>query len=187
MLLRILFGKLIELPIVGPHAGKEAVLLLRGIKPIGTFAVLEPAPGVNATVLQQKRTLQDISLLDNACQQNTLIKKSLILRDIEFSDLCIRWHIYGQRGTETQMEELAELIEASHFGREPRMPIHREWGDYLGYEPQDLDFWARGAYGSAPFPLSLFLRTTNALRRELRYQAAIGRADDEPEPTTECE
>ncbi len=57
--------------IIGPHAGYEADLLLKGTKPIGLFCTIKNLP---VKALAQERTEQDIVMLDLAVSQSRLSK-----------------------------------------------------------------------------------------------------------------
>lgn len=160
------------MPLVGPHAGYEAELLLAGKKPVGLFVDKTPPPEIIEDFsAHMEKVRSDIRTLDKAVREGSLIKHSH--SSIDQQRFTWMWHYYCQPDQVQQMLDLCELIAAANENREPNFKPTRQIGEYFGYTKADIRLFNAGGYSSLPWLLSYIMRETHQFRKACRLSNEI--------------
>lgn len=153
-------------PIVGPHHGFEAELLVAGKKPIGMFVDLI-VPGVASQdmpphILQSRNDIQRLSQMSAT---GKLISTKFEIDDA--SGAIQTWHFFCQPGNELEMHELeiGTLKAITCPEEEHPFPQSRDQGAYLGYRDIDIEFFKGGGFHSRNALMGQLLAVTNDRRR----------------------
>jgi hypothetical protein len=129
-----------QLPVIGPHAGIEAELLLNGTKPLGWIDIVPPwadpdhPPFVKARALEQR--------LDAAVAEGRLSAIDVAVpRPHNLPGNYIYRH-YCQKGLEADLEKLATFHRFVFNGKKPEgVTLDKSFGDYLGYRQRDQKYF----------------------------------------------
>lgn len=174
-----LLNKISELPLIGPHDGYEAELLLAGVKPIGLCVDVFPPEGVHQEETEIMSGIRnDILKLNIAVENGQLIKESFI----SFDKFGARneWNIYGQNSQKLNVERLCNILKSDQGLIEDEPKGLACEGNYFGYRKQDIRLFSRGGYSSLNPISNAFLRATHTKRHRHFNQRLLSLMDDTP-------
>ncbi len=140
------------MPVIGPHAGIDAELMLAGKKPICILPVFEYNP--NEEFIYKKRNYDRLRL-DKAVEEGQLVSTDRFIQGgDQRNDFTMRF--YAQPHKEQEMKEFAD----NYLNFEK---LKKDHGRYLGYRRRDVMLW----YAPSSLP-SRIINPIYALSRQFK-------------------
>lgn len=170
-----------QMPVIGPHAGIEPVLLLSGHKPLGWIHAFTDSETIECITGEPRREYDIQKELDAAVSSGKLKSVDVVqkLRDSN-SEITIRH--YCQPQFEDEMHFIARINEKLFNRQQPDENLKKSFGDYLGYRKRDQLLWK--VLPDLPKPLQDAIYKLNASVTQTAYQQHMlhkaGRPDFKP-------
>lgn len=174
-----LFAPLGALPLIGPHGGHEAELLLIGAKRMGLLCISHAAEQYLSD--HEKHEREEVAHLDRAVEARILSKIAVpIPHPDDEPDRTA--YFYCQKGLESELRELAESHRTAwQGGGETDLPHEIGW--YFGYTDADVRLFNSGGYESLPPVARQFMIHTHSWRKAARLASLRHAAPRAPRST----
>lgn len=173
MILNRLFSRIAaQAPLIAPHFGHEAELLIQGKKPIGLFSDT-PHPSIldiHPNIIEE--TQSDIQRLMKEVEQGRINFTSF---SHDTGEREIRMFFFCQPGLEAEMHELAAGTLSAVSGADTG-PV-RDQGEYLGYRERDIRLFQNGGYSSLPFGVRQVMQWSDEYRRTAYINSLVPDAE----------
>lgn len=129
-----------QLPVIGPHAGIEAELLLNGTKPLGWIDIVPDWADQEHPENKKKLALE--KRLDAAVAEGRLSAIDVAVpRPNDLPGHYIYRH-YCQKGREADLEKVAAFNSFVFNRKKPEgVELDKSFGEYLGYRKRDRWYW----------------------------------------------
>lgn len=170
-----------QMPVIGPHAGIEAALLLSGHKRLGWIHAFTDPEIIDRISGEARREYDIQKELDDAVSAGKL-KSVDVLQKMrgDYSEITIRH--YCQPQFEEEMRFIARINEKLFNRQQPDEDLKKSFGAYLGYRKRDQLLWK--ILPDLPKPLQNAIYKLNASVTQPAYQQHMlnktGRPDFKP-------
>jgi hypothetical protein len=171
-----------NLPVIGPHAGIEAELLLAGKKPLGWTSVDPDNMVFNDPQMQAEH--EGRKKLDEAVRQGKLVSADVVVHTANDEkgnrvNLETPWLFrhYCQPGNEENLQRIVAFNTKAFNFEEPDYALleGKDIGEYLGYRSKDINLWYKGGMRGPLNAASRFVAEhVNSDSRRMKIMNAMG-------------
>jgi hypothetical protein len=136
--IRSLFKAISSFPIIAPHKGYEAELILAGVKPFGLFTVFD-IDDLSDPV--EKRNRRGIKQMQEAVRLGKLFVVEIPVPEyLERQASSGQGYLFYQNGFENDAAAIADWLYRQWSGKDVE-PLPKDIGTYFGYSERDVALW----------------------------------------------